>query len=739
MLPLKWQEGRQPRRLLCFSAAFFVVAVVFSLLFSQTEALKDTVLYSGIAALVLAMGVILLLREQFRIASSVLIGLLIGWLWCSGYGILIWQPTQEYDGVAGHVRLELTEYAQGYESYGVTYGIISELDGEDCHLKVKAYLQDGSPEFSPGDVLLFRGEINSIKQDFSRNLLQEGYYLTVSQVSDLQVLRSERVTLLRQMRILSRQITQRIQMLLPGDEGALLAALLSGERNSFSEEFDQALTTSGTRHITAVSGLHISILAGILIHFFGKRRGLLLSVFTAVTYAAIVGFSPSVVRAVILLIFWSVSFFLKEEKDSLTALAAALLLLTAWNPFSSISAGLLLSFAATLGLILLSAPLNTILNRPFRTVKRKWLKKGLDYLAGTISATFAATMFTMPLNLLFFETVPLLGLLSNLLILWAVSIVMVSGCIVLILSLFLPGLACILTAWVLRWPLWWIVSVIRVIGSFPFAATDSANLLIAGCSLFILIGLLLWRGRMLSGSVLLDAAAIILCVTVLFSIGERKIFGVAEVYNSGGQPIILLRNEGVSMINCGARSDYAYELLDTALSRWNAVQPETILCTTGNYKTQAGLMAVLDRITPTRLVLPAETGRISARYVNVKPYTFTDTGTLTVSGNSIQLLKASDETFAVRLHSKRFSFLSLCGIKGEAAVSLVQEQLCSADILVVDDSLMNDWQTMFTICNSVQPKQILLVSAGYSEYGESFASIPVVPVERQAVRFYFWR
>ena len=157
MLPLEWQKGRQPRRLLCFSAAFFMIALVFSLLFSWGKDLEHTVLLTAACACGLGALGIFLLRERFPLFLSVFIGLLAGVLWCGGFTWLIWQPTQQYDGMVGNIRLELTEYAESKESYGVAYGLVTQLDGQDCRLKVKAYLIDGSPEYAPGDVLLFKG------------------------------------------------------------------------------------------------------------------------------------------------------------------------------------------------------------------------------------------------------------------------------------------------------------------------------------------------------------------------------------------------------------------------------------------------------------------------------------------------------------------------------------------------------------------------------------------------------
>ena len=85
MLPLKWREGRQPRRLLCFSAAFFVTALLFSLLFARCSDLADAALLTGAAAFGLAAALVALLREDYGLFLPLLAGLLAGWLWCFGY------------------------------------------------------------------------------------------------------------------------------------------------------------------------------------------------------------------------------------------------------------------------------------------------------------------------------------------------------------------------------------------------------------------------------------------------------------------------------------------------------------------------------------------------------------------------------------------------------------------------------------------------------------------------------
>ena len=738
MLLLKWQKGRQPRRLLCFSAAFFITALLFSFIFQANGDPVSVCLVSGMATFALIAVAMAFLQEDTFLFLSLLAGVLAGWLWCCGYLWLCWQPVQTFDGREGTVRLVLDEYAEGKTSYGTVFGTVTEVDGVSCRLKVKVYLQDGSPELLPGDVLYFPGKFSAAERSWRQNLLQEGYFLTLSQNGIPEVYPGEGRTLLRELRILSYRITQKIHTLLPGDEGALLSALISGDRTGFSQRFDSALTRSGLRHMTAVSGLHVSILAGFLVWFLGKRAGLLAAVPVGLLYAALTGFSPSVIRATVLLIFWSAAFWLKEEKDSLTALAAALLLLIAKNPFSCRSAGLLLSFAATLGLILLSAPLNEVLVQPLRKIKQPYLRRGAEYVGSTAAATFAATLFTMPLNLLFFESVPLLSLLSNVLVLWAVTLVMVLGIAILVIAPVFPIAAAKLATGLLFWPLHWMVGVICRIGELPFAATDSANFVLAAACLLLLGAALFWRGKRLSARKLLNFTVALLLITTVFTAGERLLFGVVEIQNRDGQPVVLVRSGGISMLNCGSGAMDGVDTAQSALSRWNAAELDTVICGSEDYKTQGGLANLLETIPVEQVLVPAADGTTSARYEAYPVECYSESGTVRCGSVSVQLLKTG-ERYAMRLWTEKFSLLNLHGLKPEAALEVVRTYTCEADLLLVDPSLLDAGLIFEQVRAAVRPQEILLLKNHYSGEENTFYHSLVTQVEQERVQYRFWR
>ncbi len=712
---------------------------MFTLLVSCDASLVSAILNTGLFAVLTAALVIVILREQFSLFLSLFAGLLAGVIWCGGYGFLVWQPTQQYNNAVGEMRLELTEYAESKESYGIGYGILTEFNGTPCRLNVKVYLQDGSPSYAPGDVLLFRGKLRVSEREVRSNLIQEGIFLTVSQQTEERYLPGEAMTPMRYARVLSRKITDTTLQLIPGDEGALLAALLSGDRKHFSPEFDRALTTSGTRHITAVSGLHVTILAGILMSLLGKKHGLLAAVPLSLLYAAIVGFSPSVVRATVLLIFWSIAFWLKQEKDSLTAFAAGLLLLLLINPFCCVSAGLLLSFGATLGLILLSSGLNEPLIDRIKTIKQKPLKKLLWYASGTITATMAATLFTMPLTILFFDTVPLLSLISNLLILWVLSFTMMFGILTLLLYGLIPWTGAFLAKHLLIWPLRWCVFVIRTIGNMRWASTDAKNIWILLSCLAILCIALLWRGKHLPGKSVLIVIIALVCITALFTFGDRMAFGHIEIQNAGGQPIILLRGDGISLINTGANPKTATETVQTAMERWNCQGLNTVVCTSETFRTQSGLAAVLHDIPVDTILLPGSSQPVSAAYREYPVRQYMTSGTVEISGYRLELFETQSDAYAFRLLGEELSLLSLCGVKPSSVSALLKQYDLSADLLLLDDQAAEDWQLLYTICQAVQPKQIILTTNGYSEHGESFSGIPLTMLQRETISLRFKR
>jgi competence protein ComEC len=147
-----------------------------------------------------------------------------------------------------------------------------------------------------------------------------------------------------------------VESAFPADTAAFAKALLLGDSSGLNYELDTAFKLSGIRHIIAVSGLHVSILFSLMYILAGKRKVLtaLLGIPVLFLFAAVAGFSPSIVRACVMQVLMIVAMLLDKEYDPPTALSFAVLLMLAVNPSAVTSVSLQLSVGCMMGIFMFS-------------------------------------------------------------------------------------------------------------------------------------------------------------------------------------------------------------------------------------------------------------------------------------------------------------------------------------------------------------------------------------------------
>jgi competence protein ComEC len=200
---------------------------------------------------------------------------------------------------------------------------------------------------------------------------------------------------------------------LPGASAGVACALTLGDAGAVGAEQREAVRGAGLAHVFAVSGLHVAILAGLMVA--GVRRGLLwvpavarrfdagriacaLGVPLALGYAGFAGGAPSAWRAAVTAsIGWALVAAGRRPRAGAVAAAAALLL-GAVRPHQAAHPGFLLSIVATAAIM--SAPR-----------VRGGGAGALVRAAFTVSSR--ATIGTAPIILWCFGSVPVVGLLAN--------------------------------------------------------------------------------------------------------------------------------------------------------------------------------------------------------------------------------------------------------------------------------------------------------------------------------------
>jgi ComEC/Rec2-related protein len=210
---------------------------------------------------------------------------------------------------------------------------------------------------------------------------------------------------------------------LPEPQASIMYGILTGDNPVFSKGFQEDLRNVGVMHIVAASGFNVIVISALLKKItarFPRSIGLVTEFLTLLIYVVIAGFSASIIRAVIMYFIVSICKVSGRKSLALLSLLYTALVFSVVNPFILVSASFLLSFSATLGLILFMPVMNYILPKASESVK----------------STFSATLATAPVSAFLFGTFSLTGILANLIVVPAIENVMLWSIVAIFLDLF---------------------------------------------------------------------------------------------------------------------------------------------------------------------------------------------------------------------------------------------------------------------------------------------------------------
>ena len=325
------------------------------------------------------------------------------------------------------------------------------------------------PEYFFGDILKIKGKIakpkNSPDFDYTSYLAKDDIYL-ISQFPEISFVRFGGANFMAGLLKFKKSFTSKINSILPEPQASFLSALLVGAKKTLPEELTAALKRTGTSHIVAISGYNISIIAVVLMNFFGyiffPRRfifwiiGIIIILFTLIA-----GAEASVVRAAImggLLVFAKREGRLYGVTNAIVLAAATMLY---FNPrLLRYDAGFELSFLAALGLIYLA---------PYF---KKWFKKVPNFwsIRDSLTATVSAQIATFPVIFLVFGNFSSVAILANVLILPTIPIAMLFGFLGGLggfISLKMGAVLILPAHFILSYQIW----MVKTLALLPFAST----------------------------------------------------------------------------------------------------------------------------------------------------------------------------------------------------------------------------------------------------------------------------
>lgn len=378
---------------------------------------------------------------------------------------------------------------------------IRTSDWQPAHGRVMLYLdRDDFPHPAVyGDVLLVRGHPQRPDPAYNPGEFDYRAYLALRNIYHQHYLRRDAVekighapdNLFRKFAYAARSRADSVlHCYVKGDrQQAIASALVLGVTDGLDNELLDAYSATGTMHILAVSGLHISILYLLLLRLCSPLnrsrtgRWIVAGVSLGVLwlYAFVTGLSPSVLRAVMMFSFLAVARPWARDTNVYNTLAVSAFCLLITDPFLVFSVGFQLSYAAVLGIVYVSPRLLRLWEPRHILTVEIWKMSAVS---------IAAQLATFPLGLLYFHQFPNYFLLSNLMVVPLSFVVLVAGLVLLVAGI-VPIVATVI-GFCLGQVIRLLNAIVFAMDDLPFAVADGIHISIGqGVLLCILIAMVM--------------------------------------------------------------------------------------------------------------------------------------------------------------------------------------------------------------------------------------------------------
>ena len=303
-------------------------------------------------------------------------------------------------------------------------------------IRVTGYLQRFQPNAVPG-------EYNAREYSMIKNL---GAIIWINAPEKLVYISSPKKSLGDYKRKVIGWIRNRseivIQNAVPEPYDSLLQAIILGNRSDMPKDKNDNLRNSGMLHLTAVSGLHITLVMVIfawLLKLCGLRRtwAFGLTLILLFIFVNLVGWKPSAVRAGIMGTVLIIGWLLQKETSGLNSLSLAALITIFINPYYLFQIGFQLSYLIVFTLILL-------MKKPHGDEGTGRTGHLWRYIYSGIKISLVAFIGGFPLIWFYFHQIVSINVFANLVCVPLVTIVLALSVVMLMIGTIWTGIAFIL-------------------------------------------------------------------------------------------------------------------------------------------------------------------------------------------------------------------------------------------------------------------------------------------------------
>ena len=318
----------------------------------------------------------------------------------------------------------------------------------------------------------------------------------------------------------------------------------------------------------AVSGSHITYIISAFSIFMGKknkRTTQIITIFFLIFFMALTQFTASVVRASIMGILILTAGLVHRKSDTINNLGIASLIILICNPYTIIDAGFWLSFAGTIGIILLEEPINNYFQK-FKVCKIK----PINWIINSFTITLSANIIIIPIMAYMFSTFSITFWISNILAAPIMEFTTIYGFIIYFISIFILPIAQFL-GMILNFFLKLLIKIAEITSLIPGSSIYIKTPYLLECIIYYLILFLIFNWKRikekLENNKILEKIkknsykyiSIILISIILTNTISNKIFQEIKIYFvdvGQGDSTLIQTIEGKNILIDGGGSEF---------------------------------------------------------------------------------------------------------------------------------------------------------------------------------------
>lgn len=467
-------------------------------------------------------------------------GALCGIVLMFAYTRLYLDPISDHAGETLNTQIRVLEIT---ERSGQSEEIIAKAKLGGRTTKLRLSCAESLPEDHTADVTIELDEVNgeNYAQDLSDGILLSG------EITDIRSAEYTGTTVYGIFRVIHDSFYGRLSQNVFGESREFVAAMLFGDDGKLSPKNIEYLRVSGAAHYTAVSGAHFAVLSAALLLLIPQTRRktrFMVSLLFAPAGLLFYGVSPSVLRASVMFLLYSIGMLFHRKAHPLNSLCIAVTIIPIFSPLTIVDAGFAMSVLGVFGVGVVGPAFSEKL---CEFVPDK-AKRVLSPIVTALMCSACAVICTAPISAALFKSVSLLGIVTSLLLAPLMAAAMT-------FMLLLGATQAALFAVPIDWSMKLAALIVRVFGRLR-----SMTLSLDFTGSWILMALLALtvtycafaeiKGFALFGKIAVGMAAVIIVLSLVIALNRHEVRFVGNTYTSaaivfdGGSAAVFISGGG---------------------------------------------------------------------------------------------------------------------------------------------------------------------------------------------------